>query len=494
MARGAGTEFPPYGEIESISWRIANNDDNETDAVATIETYELFNGDHPAAGGCYDARLGTTDHHYDCLTCRLGRRDDPGHLGRMRSRTPLASPLFIAEIRRWLRVICLTCGAPVVSLEKYAGVRAALRLNEASQAATEGVHCGVCGATHPKIVPGEFDYFSFNAEAVGPAPRIYPLYPAAILASFERVTAATVAALGRPAASHPRHLVLRTIAVPPNTIRPGVRLGFGAPGAPSYHDLTNMTQYLMKRNLLLPTETPAVISKEMDRLIRNAQQVYFDMILGAAATNAAQGSSGRRGLVVGGRGVRSILRAFARKEGRIRKNLLGKRVWSISRSTISGNPLLRIDEVGFPVAFARTVSIRETVQEYNRDRLVTYFLNGPREYPGCSRVIKRSTGVVHRVEGLRRDFLLEVGDIVERNVVTGDFAYFNRQPSLEQSSIGVHRVVVLEDPDIHTFQLNVVACSFYNADFNVGVQQVAALLAGNAPAGVNSVSFPPSRL
>lgn len=463
----------PYAVLESVGWRIAGDEDNERHSVVELANYELFGGADglPVADGCFDARMGTTDHHYACQTCGLGRRDDPGHLGRIVSRTPLPSPLFIAEIRRWLRVVCLSCGAPVVSLEKFGGARpAAQRLNDASLSVPEGARCPVCGAAHPKIVPADDDYFSFNAESPPAAPggrsRAVRLYPEQIRAAFERVTEATVAALGRPPASHPRALILRVVPVPPNTIRPGVRMGFGPAGPASYHDLTNMVQYLQKRNLHLPVEPPAQPSREMDRLIQNAQQLYFDLVLGAAGTSATQGSQGKRGLVVGGRGVRSLLRVLPRKEGRIRKNLLGKRVWNISRSTISGNPLLRVDEVGYPVAFARTVSIREIVQEYNRDRLMGFFLNGRRQYPGCSRVVKRATGTVHRVDGLRADFLLEVGDVVERDIVTGDLAYFNRQPSLEQSSIGVHRVVVLEDPAIHTFQMNVVACSYYNADFD----------------------------
>ncbi len=89
---------------------------------------------------------------------------------------------------------------------------------------------------------------------------------------------------------------------------------------------------------------------------------------------------------------------------------------------------------------------------------------------------------------------VNLGPEHERDIVTGDSAFFNRQPSLERSALGVHRVVVLEDPSIHTFQMNVIACAGYNADFNVGVQQVAALPAEKAPAGVNSVSFSLSRL
>jgi DNA-directed RNA polymerase II subunit RPB1 len=456
----------PYAEVETLTFGIAGDEDNARDAVMTVTNYELFNGAQPVTGGCFDPRMGTTDHHYGCVTCGLQRRDDPGHGGLMNSRVALASPLFIAEIRRWLRVVCLECGAPVADPAKYAGLARARRLGEASKAATEGVRCPVCRATHPKIVRAEDDNFSFDA--------VYPagkggglaverrLYPDAIRASFERVTASTVEAFG--AAYHPRALVLRKVYVPPNTIRPGVRMGFGASGAASYHDLTNMVQYLVKRNLMLPEQMPPQMTRELDRLVQNAQQLYYDMILGGAAS--ASGTGSKRGIVVGSRGVRSIVRAFARKAGRIRKNLLGKRVWLISRSTISGNPQLRIDEVGYPLAFARTIQVEETVQEFNRARLMVFFLNGARQYPGCSRVTKKATGAVHRVDGLRRDFQLEVGDRIERDVVTGDLGFFNRAPSLERSSIGVHRIVVLEDPAVHTFQMNVAACEWYNADFD----------------------------
>ena len=386
----------------------------------------------------------------------------------MRSRIALESPLFVPEIRRWLRVVCLQCGTPVVSLQKYSKIGPSRRLVEASKASTEGARCPSCRAVHPKIVKADDDYFTFEAHhpAAGKhgAPRVTKLYPDTIRAAFERVTSATTEAFGRP--YHPSALVVRNVLIPPNTIRPGVRMGFGPAGASSHHDLTNMVQYLVKRNLMLPEEILSPMSRENDRLIQNAQQLYYDMILGGASTAAANGSAGRRGIVVGGRSVRSILRTFAQKEGRIRKHLLGKRVWLISRSTISGNPQLRIDEVGYPIAFARTTQVEETVQEFNRDRLMVYFLNGDKQYPGCSRVIKRATGAVHRVSGLRRDFQLEIGDKIERDVITGDFGFFNRAPSLERSSIGVHRIVILEDPAIHTFQMNVAACAWYNADFD----------------------------
>jgi DNA-directed RNA polymerase II subunit RPB1 len=457
----------PYAEVERLRFSITGDNSNEADAVVEVTNYDLFANEQPVTGGCFDPRMGTTDHHYSCVTCGHGRREDPGHYGLLRLRMSVTSPLFVSEVRRWLRVLCLNCGTPVVDLDRYQGMSRSKRLSEAATTATDGVKCASCQTIHPKIVAAEDDYFTFYAETtVNQVVRNTKIYPDELRTIFEKVTEATVLALGRPLTSHPVNLVLKNIIVPPNTIRPGVRMGFGAAGASSHHDLTNLVQYLVKRNLSLPETMPDQISRELDRLIQNTQQVYYDMVRGAASTNVSQGSSGRRGIVMGNRSMRSILLNLPRKDGRLRKNLLGKRVWNISRSTICGNPLLRTDEVGFPLAFARMIQIQETVQEFNRDRLMSYFLNGRRQYPGCSRVIKRSTGVIHRVEGLRREFLLEVGDVIERDIITGDFAYFNRQPSLERSAIGVHHLVVLEDPDVHTFQMNVTACAWYGADFD----------------------------
>jgi len=50
--------------------------------------------------------------------------------------------------------------------------------------------------------------------------------------------------------------------------------------------------------------------------------------------------------------------------------------------------------------------------------------------------------------------------------MNGDYAYFNRMPTLSRSSICVHKVIIIKDPGIHTFQMNVLACQLYNADFD----------------------------
>jgi hypothetical protein len=328
-------------------------------------------------------------------------------------------------------------------------------------------------------VKDDEDNFTFWAEAPAPGERKGAralraerprdkLYPDTIRAIFERVTDAAAEALGRPPESHPRRLVLRVVPVPPNTVRPGVR-SFGGAGS-SYHDSTNLLQHLVKRNGLLPERPPDAmgplgpggpVDGELDRAVANLQQIYYDFLMGSSATSVTQGSRGHRGLVFGQHPVRSLLRNLPRKQGRIRANLLGKRVFYISRSTISGNTRFRPDEVGVPLEFARTLQVEEVVQEYNRDWLMPFFLNGRRQYPGCTHLVRAATREVHDVANLR-DLRLEVGDVLYRDVINGDAAYFNRAPTLERSSIGVHRIVVIQDPSVLTFQMNVLACEWYN--------------------------------
>lgn len=53
------------------------------------------------------------------------------------------------------------------------------------------------------------------------------------------------------------------------------------------------------------------------------------------------------------------------KEGRIRGNLMGKRVDFSARTVITPDPNLCIDEVGVPLSIARNLTFPEFVTPYN---------------------------------------------------------------------------------------------------------------------------------
>ena len=64
------------------------------------------------------------------------------------------------------------------------------------------------------------------------------------------------------------------------------------------------------------------------------------------------------------------------KEGRLRGNLMGKRVDFSARTVISGDPNLDLDQVGVPISIAKTLTYPEIVTPYNIHKLTELVRNG----------------------------------------------------------------------------------------------------------------------
>jgi DNA-directed RNA polymerase II subunit RPB1 len=457
-------------EIQFVEFGLYSDEDHlaQSNVLVTSNNMAAAGVSGPVHGSLCDSKLGTTDYEYRCGTCYKDKPECPGHPGHMELHCPLLQPIGIPETRRWLKILCHGCSRPIVGPAKYSRLPPRARFAEAASAPTEGKMCGYqdCKQVHPKIIQEKEDNFTLLVQPAGSTQRT-KLYPHAIAQIFDRVRDEDVLLLGKSLENHPRKLVMtKYIQIPPITIRPPVRGSQHAGGA-SNNDINGMLQHLITRNKSIKQELilRGEIDENLDKTITNFQQFYYDLIQGSTAV-ATVGSTGKRAIIAGSKPVMSFLKMQSRKQGRIRSNLLRKKVTDICRQTISGNSQLSMESLLIPLAFARTLRVFEHVQEFNKDHLMTYFLNGHKRYPGCSRLYKRSDGKTYKMENLRKDITLEVGDIIERDIVTGDVCIFNRQPSLEICSMGCHRVVVNEDPSQGTIQFNVIDCSFYNADFD----------------------------
>jgi DNA-directed RNA polymerase II subunit RPB1 len=126
--------------------------------------------------------------------------------------------------------------------------------------------------------------------------------------------------------------------------------------------------------------------------------------------------------------------------------------------------MLKVDELGLPISIAKSIQIPETVRAYNRDHLNTYYMNKNKTYPGCSGIIKIGTKKMYHIDYLDEGYQLQDGDVIMRDMITGDVIGFNRQPSLLFSSMSSHKVIVLEKGE--TLRMNVSSCNLYNADFD----------------------------
>ena len=250
--------------------------------------------------------------------------------------------------------------------------------------------------------------------------------------------------------------MLTSLVVPPACIRPSVTVGVSGSNE---DDLTvKLGDIVFINNVIAQSiEKGATVSNVVENWDFLQQQVamYFNADL--------PGFPKTLGLV--SKPIRALIQRLKGKQGRFRGNLSGKRVDFSSRTVISPDPNLRIDEVGVPELVAKALTFPERVHALNLPRLRAAVLNGCDAHPGANTVeygsgLKISLKYGNRVEIARR---LRLGDTVERHLKDGDVVLFNRQPSLHRLSIMAHRVRVLK---WRTFRFNEAVCTPYNADFD----------------------------
>ena len=74
----------------------------------------------------------------------------------------------------------------------------------------------------------------------------------------------------------------------------------------------------------------------------------------------------------GGRPLKSIKQRLKSKEGRVRGNLMGKRVDFSARAVITPDSNLDIDQVGVPRTIAQNLTFPEIVTPFNKERWVLF--------------------------------------------------------------------------------------------------------------------------
>lgn len=450
--------FSYDSRIQTLSFYVLGNEENAKDSNVIVTNKELFKADLPIPEGVYDAHMGTTDHLWLCETCGNNKAICPGHSGSIDLHYPVKSPLFREFIIKWLKIICFKCGS-LLSDKKVKAAKSKL-LTEYVKISRSITTCSKCNEPHPVVSKDKFEQAIFYAEySESKFSKKEELFNHEIKQILNKISDETVMKMGKPLRSHPKKFILDTIRVAPNTIRPDIRRVGG--NRSNNSDITALTKNIIEINELLPAEIPEKekIDKDLREMYFNLDMAYYEMIKGSSGSNNQV-----RMITNTNKTPNSIANRIPKKEGRVRRNLMGKRVRYMMRSVITGDNMLKVDEIGVPVSIAKSIQIPETVRPYNRDRLNTYYMNKNKTYPGCSGVRKSGTKKMHKIDYLDDSYQLQDGDIIMRDMITGDVIGFNRQPSLLFSSMSSHKVIVLQKGE--TLRMNVSACNFYNADFD----------------------------
>ncbi len=445
-----------FSRVFDLSFYVLGNEENIKDGNIKVLYKEIMmKQSRPTPEGIYDPHMGTTDHAWNCATCRNKKTVCPGHFGTYDLKYPVKSPLFRDELLRWLKVVCYYCGNIVVSIKKV--IKPSKYLSELVKNVKKVKSCPHCNKPHMQVARDKIRPSVFY-RTIGEGKNIKTLqfYNHQIEQVLQRIPDSVVLQMGKPLRSHPKKFIIKTIRVPPNTIRPDIRRINGERS--NISDTTALLKTIVEINDALPEEIPSpeLIRKELDDMYFNLDITFYTMIKGGGGGEVKMVTNTNKPPV-------SISDRLTSKTGRIRNNLMGKRTNYMIRSVITGDSRLRVNEVGIPMIHARDLEIPETVSAKNINRLMTYFLNGTDRYPGCKRIIKKSSGSAHRVEYMK-NYQLQVGDIIMRDMITGDVVDFNRQPSLLFSNISCMRVVVMSTGE--TLRINPSICNYFNADFD----------------------------
>ncbi|MBI4671744.1 MAG: DNA-directed RNA polymerase subunit beta' [Chloroflexi bacterium] len=235
----------------------------------------------------------------------------------------------------------------------------------------------------------------------------------------------------RKSNNRPEWMILTVLPVIPPDLRPMVQLDGGRFAT---SDLNDLYRRVINRNnrlkRLLELGAPEVIVNNEKRMLQEAVDSLID--------------NSQRGKAVSQRGQRklkSLSDLLKGKQGRFRRNLLGKRVDYSGRSVIVVGPQLKLNQCGLPKQMAL-----ELFKPFVMRKLVEN---------NFAHNIKSAKRLVDRMSP-------EVWDVLE-TIIKDHPVLLNRAPTLHRLGIQAFEVILVEGSAI---QIHPLVCAAFNADFD----------------------------
>lgn len=375
---------------------------------------------------CVDPHLGCFSSRHFCGTCSSPINECMGHFGHIELGAYLYHPYFINEVFKLLKYSCPLCCTHYKSKKR---------------------DCDNCGSIigswvrklrkHDKFgIKDKFEY-RYTERTTGSVKLTKP-------------TTTTVYNILKKCGK--QDLLLSVIPVAPLAIRPTTIM---KNNTCTYDPLTHSYSLVVREAAILKTfikyQQPAHIVKHQWRRTQDAVYKIYD------TSRLQSGGQNNNNL----QGLRQRLDG---KQGRFRKNLLGKRVDYCTRTVITADPSLDLDQIGIPKSVAMRLTKPIVVTPFNVAVLRKAIRTGPHELGGALYVTSKNGKIEYDLAFVQsRETvcdLLDFGDVVDRMLRDDDWVAVNRQPSLHKFSLMAHRVKIL---DFSTFRLNLSVTGPYNA-------------------------------
>ena len=459
---------PETTNVIGLQFSIMSPEEIKERSVVEITRHETFDKDFPVVKGLFDIRMGTTEMGKICGTCGQNNINCPGHFGHIDLARPTYHYQFMNTIQKILKCTCIQCSKLLINksssqVKNLMKKSNKYRWNEVYNMSQKITRCGQesedgCGAKQPdrlKVDGVDGIIATWNKlDTENKEVKNQKLTIENVKEIFERITDEDINILGfSDLWCRPEWMICTVFPIPPPSVRPSVKQ---EDSQRMDDDLTHKLCDIVKVNNVLKQKIESNSRIEVINDWSKVLQYHIATLVDNELPSVAQ--SVHRS----GRPLKAIRQRLKGKDGRIRNNLMGKRVDFSGRSVITPDPNIELDELGVPFAIAQNLTYPETVNKYNEHKLNDLLSNGYNKYPGIKSIIQN--GVTKTItENNINDIELERGDIVHRHLMDGDFVLFNRQPSLHKMSMMGHRVKVMKGD---TFRLNVSVTPPYNADFD----------------------------
>jgi len=439
--------------------------------------YSKFKSNHKSLSNNYLQRMFSNKNF--CSICFKPIFECFGHTGILKLEIPFLHCLFYKKVIKIIETICLNCNSPH-NLKKSSSLLYKFLKNHSSSSYVkkiaftflilnliENEYCDNCSMFIKKIKyfndSCRFLYFYQNKLVSNQRNK------AAFFLSNEEFTTYNIFLISQKVkksyykslqiSSSLENLFFLNLPIIPNILR----LDFITENKKDLRNPLNtlyLTLIKWNRSLYLLIVQNKFSLNLMDLHVSQLNKVIQKIIIDTSITsnNYLQNSIPR---------FRGIMTRMRGKKGRIRKNILGKRVDFIFRSVISPNINLPIGFCSLPYNSRIILTITEKLINLNRsihslksNVMLDFLCN-------VSFILKKNDKRKINFKKIKKNltskYIIKNGDFVERKINHLDFSLLNRQPSLHKFSILGH---LLHFGFSKSLNINPSVCFPYNADFD----------------------------
>lgn len=452
----------------------------------------------------YSKFMGTIENGEPCKTCDKDVWECPGHFGHFELEHPIVNPIFINDVTNILRCVCFNCYEFVLSEDHLKLDNLVRKFSDILLWVKNIKHCYRCDSEKTAI--------SVVNETIVDEDKI-PVDPHKILRILENINNETVKFLGfNPTMSHPKNFIFTVFPILPPCCRPYVMSDENCCDDDLTYQLTEIiknNQYLCEE-YLTKTELKRKKSVLQSSLLPTSdiQQKHLTNLKFRISTYF-NNSKKKAKHAATARPITGLKERIAGKEGQIRHNLLGKRCDQSGRTVVGPDPTLKMDELCVPKEMAEILTIPVHVTPFNISYLTGLVNTGkanflikasdPKRSINLKNVINFRGTLLYFGDIIERDgekitimdtkfelkvgdtitrngkrlkdikypekkqIVLEVGDIIKRQLADGDYVLLNRQPTLHKASMMALKVVI---KNVKTLKINLAITKPFNCDFD----------------------------